>query len=724
MLNNLFIISIMDKKGILDPEGININPLNGKPYSENYKELAKSWTKLPAYKEIDKLIKTFHENQVVLTVFGTGTGKTVINPKALLHVFNYNAKIMISLPKQIIAKSAATYAAATLDVELGKEVGYKYKGSPDNSNSNDTKLLYASDGTIVQKLLRDPYLRAYNAVIVDELHEHKIQIDMLLYLLRETLKKRGDDFKLVLMSATVDTDIYKNYFSDYKFKVLNLEAEKFYNVESKFLANTLDYDNTIKECFKTLIGILENDDPNNKDYSHDIIIFVTSSNDGFKLCRMLGQHLENDKKNGCKITYDGSVFCVEVYSGMDTNKELLATHKFMYREEGNYNRKVVIGTNVMESSLTIDGVKFVIDTGYEFNSSFDPVNSARRLDRILISKAQAIQRMGRAGRTEPGICYHLYSQKDFETGMLAFPEPDILKSDITMECLQLLGTELIPNVAGLLNVLTQFVVSPKEVYVKYSLRVLGDVGAIGDGGVLTPLGELLVKVPDNNLFMSLAILYGKIYNCSRELLRIASVIDVCKANLNELFNIPNMMDYSKEGKDKINKFENVKKKLGNKYGDHLTLLYIYELYTEHKKDQNKFKKWAYDNFIKVKVLNKAAKQYKLAKQQLNVMIPEPEKLDLGIKLFPEVIEMALEDRILFCILSGLSINTGVNKIGTDYYRVRMSDLDKIKIHKTSFLLLKGKKPKDVVYNELFISMGHTELSIVSKIPKNIIKILK
>lgn len=707
--------------GILDPKGNNVNPLNNKPYSEKYKELSQAWTKLPAYKEIHKLIKTFNDNQVILTVFGTGTGKTVINPKALLHVYNYNAKIMISLPKQIIAKSAATYAAATLDVELGKEVGYKYKGSPDDSNSNDTKLLYASDGTIVQKLLRDPYLRGYSAVIVDELHEHKIQIDMLLYLLRETLKKR-DDFKLVLMSATVDTEIYKNYFSDYKFSVLNLEAEKFYNVESKFLANTLDYDNTIKECFKVLINILENDDPNNKDHSHDIIIFVTSSNDGFKLCRMLGEHLENDKKNGCKITCDGSVYCVEVYSGMDANKELLATHKFMYREEGKYNRKVVIGTNVMESSLTIDGVKFVIDTGYEFNSSFDPVNAARRLDRILISKAQAIQRMGRAGRTEPGICYHLYSQNDFENKMLSFPEPDILKSDITMECLQLLGNELVPNVSKLLEVLANFVVSPKEVYIKYSLGVLMDIGAVEDG-VLSKLGEMLVRVPDNNLFMSLAILYGKIYNCSRELLRIASVIDVIKANLNELFNIPNMMDKSREGRDKINKFENVKKKLGNKYGDHLTLLYIYELYTEHKKDQNKLKKWAYDNFIKIKLLNKAAKQYKLAKQQLNVMIPDPDKLDLGIKIYPGVIEMELEDRILFCLLLGLNMNIGVNKVGSDYYRVRMSNMDKIKLHKTSFLSLRKGLPKDVIYNELFMSMGHVELSIVSKIPKNIIKIL-
>lgn len=706
--------------GILDPEGKNPNPLTGLPYSEEYKKLAPNWVKLPAYKQVDSLIKVFKENQVILTVFGTGTGKTVINPKVLLHTYDYNAKIAITLPKQLIAKSAATYAAATLDVKLGEEVGYKFKGSPSDSSSDKTKMLYASDGTIVQKLLKDPLLRSFDAVVVDELHEHKIQIDMLLYLLRETLRKRPE-FKVVLMSATVDTEIFRNYFKDFKFKSVDLEAERLYPIESVFLDKTLDYDNTLKECFRTLIHILETDDPT-KPNAHDIIIFVTSSNDGFKICKLLNNHLEQEKKTQCKITCNGSVFCVEVYSGMDQSKEILAQDKDLYKTKGNYNRKVVIGTNVMESSLTIDGVKYVIDTGYEFSSSFDPINSARKLDRQLISQAQAKQRMGRAGRTEPGKCYHLYSEQDFNHKMLKFPEPDIQNSDITMECLQLLGNDAMSGTQKLMSMLTNFVAPPKEQYIKYSLNVLMKIDAIKDD-TLSQLGKLLINIPDNNLFMSLAILYGKIYDCSRELLKISSLIDVSKANIDGLFNAPNTRDFSKEGMKKQKEFEKVKKKFANKYGDHLTLLYIYESYTLNKKDSNMAFKWCKDNFLKQTLLIKAAKQYKLAKSQLSHSIPEPEKLDLGIKLFAEVNNMQLEDRILFTLLAGLRLHTAVNKKGTEFYRAAPSNLDKIKLHKSSFLSLGKTRPPNVMYHELFISMGRSELSIVSVIPDHIMKIV-
>lgn len=706
--------------GILDPFGKNLNPLTNKPYSDNYKELAKSWSKLPAYKEVTNLLKLFKENQVILTSFGTGTGKTVIVPKVLFHFYNYDANIAITLPKQLIAKSAATYAATTLDVNLGEEVGYKFKGSPKDANSDKTKLLYASDGTIVQKLLKYPLLRMYDAVVIDELHEHKIQIDMLLYLLREALKQRPE-LKIVLMSATVDVEIFRDYFKDFKFKSIELESERHYPIKSIFLPKTLDYDNTIKECFKTLINILETDDPD-KPNAHDIIIFVTSSNDGFKLCKKLYNHLEEEKKTKCKITCKGSVFCVEVYSGMEPAKEELAQNKILYKTKGNYNRKVVIGTNVMESSLTIDGVKYVIDTGYEFNSSFDPVNSARRLDRQLISQAQAKQRMGRAGRTEPGECYHLYSEQDFNYKMLKFPEPDIQTSDITMECLQLLSNDLTSTTDRLMSVLTNFISPPKENYIRYALDTLLKIDAIKNDE-LTPLGKLLMNIPDNNIFMCLAILFGKLYDCSREILKISALIDVTKANINDLFNSPNPNDHSKEGVEKLKKFEKAKKNFANKNGDHLTLLYIYQLYVQNKKDPKKLESWCKNNFLKKNLLSKASTQYKNAKRQLHMIIPDPTKLELDINLYPEVNQMQLEDRILFSLLAGLRLHTAVHKKGTDYYRAAASNLDKIKIHKSSFLSLNKNKHPNIMYHELFISMGRSELSIVSVIPNNIIKIV-
>ncbi len=710
--------------GIMDPEGINPNPLTGEPFSPEYKNLAKSWSQLPAYKHINEIIKMLNDNQVILISTSTGSGKTVLVPKILLHIYNYDAKIGITLPKQLIAKSAATYAAATLDVPLGghSPIGYKYKGSPKDSNSEMTKLLYASDGTIVQALLKDPLLKKYDSVVIDELHEHKIQIDMLLYLLRQVLHTRPS-FKLVLMSATVDKDMFKNYFKDFRFNYMEIKEPRNYKIETIFSPKTLDYDATLKECFKTLIHILETDDVTDTRHAHDIIIFVTASSDAFKLCKQLNDYQENEKGKQCKITCDNKkIYCVEVYSGMDHKKEELATDINLYQQQGNYNRKVVIGTNVAESSLTIDGLRFVINCCYEYSSSFDPINSARKLDRELIAHSSAIQREGRAGRTEPGVCYHLCSETDFNHRMLKYPLPDILTSDITMECLQLLATPLVTDTKKLLEIMTQFVASPKQAYLEYSLSILMQIGAI-ENEVLTPLGKLLINVPCNNLFMSLAILYGKIYDCSIEMLQIASLIEVCKANINDLFNSPNARDFTKEGLAKMKKFENVKKQMANKYGDHLTLLFIYDEYIINKKDPKTLDKYCRDHFLKSNLLAKADNNFRTTKHQLHTSLSVDNLKELDIKLFPEVNKMILEDRIMFCLLAGLRLNTAVNKKGTEFYRANLSNLDKIKLHKNSFLNYDKKKPSNVMYYELFISMGRSELSIVSVIPEHIVKIV-
>ena len=119
----------LENIGILDPEGKNMNPLTGLSYSDAYKKLSKKWSILPAYKKINDILKKLTDNQVILVISSTGSGKTVLLPKALLHIFNYKGHIAVTLPKQIIAKSAAEYASMTLDVEIGTHVGYKYKGS-------------------------------------------------------------------------------------------------------------------------------------------------------------------------------------------------------------------------------------------------------------------------------------------------------------------------------------------------------------------------------------------------------------------------------------------------------------------------------------------------------------------------------------------------------------------------------------------------------------------
>jgi pre-mRNA-splicing factor ATP-dependent RNA helicase DHX15/PRP43 len=223
--------------GILDPDGTNPNPLTGEAYSEKYRELSAKWREFPAYQKVNEILKAIKDNNVILVTSGTGSGKTVLIPKFCLHALNYDAKIGITLPKKIITKSAAEFAAATLDVKLGDVVGYQYRGSDRKHRSSKNKLLYATDGTIMARLLSDPLLKDFDAVIIDEAHERSVRIDFLLYLLKDVIKNRPE-FKLIIMSATINVDIFKKYYESMAFVHIDIGGRTNYEIESIFLKNS------------------------------------------------------------------------------------------------------------------------------------------------------------------------------------------------------------------------------------------------------------------------------------------------------------------------------------------------------------------------------------------------------------------------------------------------------------------------------------------------------
>ena len=277
--------------GILDPEGIHPNPLNGKEYSDKYRETAKKWSKFPIYTRAKEIIEDIRNNQVILMMAETGAGKSVLTPKFALHAFNYNANIAMCLPKILITVAAAEHSAIVSDVTLGEEIGYQYKGSPANAKSSKTKLLYCTDGLLIAKLYRDISLKEYDCILLDEVHERSVNIDLLIYLLRETLKIRPN-FKVIFMSATVNHKLFISYFIDFKFKLINVEGQRLFPIESHYLRQKLDYKLTLKEGLNTAIKILESDDPSDITKSHDIIFFVTSSSDAFELCKNLRSYME------------------------------------------------------------------------------------------------------------------------------------------------------------------------------------------------------------------------------------------------------------------------------------------------------------------------------------------------------------------------------------------------------------------------------------------------
>ena len=707
--------------GILDFKGEKPNPLTGKPYSEEYKKLAQIWSKFPAYEKADEIIKKIKENQVILVISGTGSGKTVLLPKYVLHVLDYNKKIAITLPKQIIAKSAAEFAAKTLDVEIGKEVGYQYKGSEKEGKSSDTKLLYATDGTIVARLLRDPLLKDFDAVIIDEAHERKVQIDFLLYLLKNVVKSRPE-FKLVIMSATINEEIFESYFAEEKFVTVNVGAKTNYPIESIFLESPIDPKDFIEKGYSILKNIVKKDKVDSPG-SHDILFFITSVTEATKVCEKISKDPDLKEDN----------LCIEVYSGMDSDSQELAQDKNLYKEQFNKKRKIVLATNVAESSLTIDGIKYVIDCGLEFAGYYDPVFESKILERRMITHAQAKQRMGRAGRTESGYCYHLYTKEDFEKNMARFPEPTIRVTNITNESLKFLAIPEIDNFTNLLNIYSKFIEPPKEVYIRSCYKQLTNLKLI-ENDKITKLGLIINDMGLDPQF-GLACYIAKKLRCLNEVLSICSLLEAGKNNISEFFRLPTEiikvdMNASSEEKEKnkkqldfLNKkFEKAKDSFNSKYGDLTSLLKIFvEIYTKYDKEGRQYTEKVNDLFYKYflhqDVWIKALKNYDRYNRNIRNVLK-------GVEEITDLIYLDMSAKINSCFYYVFRNNLiDLENNNEKIYLNKKIGLNKININENSFNY-SNKLPKELYYIELVNNLGKFEANITSKTSETTEKIIK
>jgi pre-mRNA-splicing factor ATP-dependent RNA helicase DHX15/PRP43 len=684
--------------GILDPDGKNLNPLNNQAYSDNYKKLAKLWSKFPAYDNAKNTIDIIKLNQVILITSGTGSGKTVLIPKYVLHQTDYKGHIMISLPKQIIAQSAAEYASATLDVNLGEHIGYKYKGSDTKYAGNNPNLLYATDGTIVARLLNDPLLTGIDAVVIDEAHERKVQIDFMLYLLRNVVRDRKD-FKLIIMSATVNSEVFNSYFAQYKFAQIDIGGKTNYEIKSIFVSSPVGPTEYISKGLEIIDDLLLKKESGK---ISDILFFVTSVSETFDVALKI-RNKYSDKE------------VIEIYSGMSQEKQDALSKK------ETENQRILVSTNVAESSLTVDGIKYVIDSGYELLSYFDPVKRAKVLEKGLITHAQAKQRMGRAGRTAPGICYHLYTHDEFENKMKKFPEPSIRLSNITSETLKLLHIDKVRNIQNILTILGSLIEPPKELYIKTALKTLKDLNLITNDNI-NPLGDYVANSqlePDQ----ALSLLYAYQLNCMREVFAILLLIDNIKNNLNELFIVPT--DKNKNDKDDKNdkfralqqKFMDAKNKLCHKYGDHLTLLKIFSKFNEYKTEETQ-KEFCHKYFVKYSILQKTKHQYDKIKYKIKDIIKNFIEMEDSKPYLLENIqtlsELSIDYKILYALKNGYILNLGFYNPTIRAYRTLYAD--KVNISKDSCI---NDTDKNIFYHELFVTKSFSDLNIVSIIPDKI-----
>jgi pre-mRNA-splicing factor ATP-dependent RNA helicase DHX15/PRP43 len=698
--------------GILDPLGKNINPLTNKEYSETYRNLAKIWSKFPAYEDAHNIIEQIKSHNVILVVSGTGSGKTVLFPKYVLHTFDYNAKICITLPKQIITKSAAQFAADTLDVINGEDVGYQYRNAGADTFSDKTKLLYCTDGTLVARLLSDPELKDFDAVIVDEAHERKVNIDFLLYLLKNVLDHRPD-FKLVIMSATINEEIFRDYFKSYNYINLSIGTKTNYQIDSVFLPEPLNIDKSeyLIKGTEILSSLLDKPDKGG------ILFFVTSVNETKDTCELLNKDHKFKQSN----------LCIPVYSGMTDEQQELATNKDAYQEFVLNGRKIIIATNVAESSLTIEGIKYVIDSGLELKSRYDPVDRINILEKLPITHAQAKQRMGRTGRTEPGVCYHLYTKQMFDKTIDRFPSPSIRVESISYEMLRLMAIPQISDVKNIIMVLKKFIEPPEPQYIDSELKYLVKMNLISstdNDGKLTELGQLVAEF-QMEPFQVLSMLMGFRLNCFREVTAIIAVLDAIKGSLDQLFILPtdtdNNMDLKNNNKWLVDKFDKAREYFANKYGDHIAILKIFSEYEDIRSDADKLKTWAYKHFIKRDVMEKSYQTYQKLKNRYRYRI---NSLHLT-KPDSQILQQDIKYRVMASLIYGYKLN--MLKISKDDKIVVAND-DKnpinVQLDKTCFILNPTVKGNLMFYHRLHrYNKTPVKAQIVTKISDHSMKIL-
>ncbi|KAL3652948.1 hypothetical protein CASFOL_002629 [Castilleja foliolosa] len=544
-----------------------INKWNMRPYSQRYYEILEKRRTLPVWHQKEEFLQALHANQTLILVGETGSGKTTQIPQFVLDAIELESpdkrkKFMVACtqPRRVAAMSVSRRVAEEMDVTIGEEVGYSIRF--EDCSSARTVLKYLTDGMLLREAMTDPLLERYKVIILDEAHERTLATDVLFGLLKEVLRNRPD-LKLVVMSATLEAEKFQGYFCDaplMKVPGRLHPVEIFYTQEPE-----RDY---LEAAIKTVFQIHLFEPPG------DILVFLTGEEEIEDACRKLTKEVANA---GDTV---GPVKIVPLYSTLPPamQQKIFEPAPPPASEGGLPGRKIVISTNIAETSLTIDGIVYVIDPGFAKQKVYNPRIRVESLLVSPISKASAHQRSGRAGRTQPGKCFRLYTEKSFNNDLVPQTYPEILRSNLanTVLTLKKLGIDDLVHF--------DFMDPPAPETLMRALEVLNYLRALDDDGNLTRLGEIMSELPLDPQ-MSKMLVVSPEFNCSNEILSISAMLS-------------GFMPSPREAQKAA---DEAKARFGHIDGDHLTLLNVYHAYKQNQEDPQ----WCYENFINHRALKSA-----------------------------------------------------------------------------------------------------------------------
>jgi len=453
---------------------------------------------LPVSQKKDEIAKAILENQVIIIAGETGSGKTTQIPKICMELGRgVSGLIGHTQPRRIAASTVANRIAEELDSELGDIVGYRVRFTDKVSDNSYIKLM--TDGILLAEIQHDRFLTKYDTIIIDEAHERSLNIDFLLGYLKRLLPRRPD-LKVIITSATIDPERFSAHFSDAqgnKAPIIEVSGRTF-PVETLY--------RPLEEYAggDQIEGIFNAVDELQRLGRGDILIFMNGE-------REIRDTAEALTKRNLRDTEVLPLFAR--LSGAEQQR-IFQSHR---------GRRIVLATNVAETSLTIPGIKYVIDTGTVRISRYSYRTKVQRLPIEPISQASANQRMGRCGRVSAGVCIRLYGEDDF-ISRPEFTDPEILRTNLSSVILQMLALGL-----GEVNQFP-FVQPPEDRNIKDGLSLLEELGAVDlktqdANKKLTPLGRQLAKLPVDPRLARM-ILAAKEYNCVHEVMVISAALSI------------------------------------------------------------------------------------------------------------------------------------------------------------------------------------------------------
>lgn len=513
---------------------------------------------LPVFPFREELLAAIASHQVLIIEGETGSGKTTQIPQYLFEegYTKKGLKIACTQPRRVAAMSVAARVAREMGVKLGNEVGYSIRF--EDCTSERTVLRYMTDGMLLREFLSEPDLASYSVVMVDEAHERTLHTDILFGLIKDVARFRPE-LKVLVASATLDTARFSTFFDDapvFRIPGRRFPVDIFYTK-----APEADY---LEACVVSVLQIHVTQPPG------DVLVFLTGQEEIEAACEMLQDRC---RRLGSKIR---ELLVLPIYANLPSDMQ---ARIFQPTPPG--ARKVVVATNIAETSLTIEGIVYVLDPGFCKQKSYNPRTGMESLTVTPCSKASANQRAGRAGRVAAGKCFRLYTAWAYQHELEETTVPEIQRTSLGNVVLLLKSL----GIHDLMHF--DFLDPPPYETLLLALEQLYALGALNHLGELTTSGRKMAELPVDPM-LSKMILASEKYSCSEEILTVAAMLSVN----NSIFYRP---------KDKVVHADNARVNFFLPGGDHLVLLNVYTQWAESGYSSQ----WCYENFVQFRSMRRA-----------------------------------------------------------------------------------------------------------------------